>query len=685
MQKEISIYVSPEGDDNHSGLIPDPNSEGTDGPVRTIEQAQRIARAFRRKVFEPRTIHVVLRDGTYVLDQALVFTDEDFGQPEKFEWHTMTEPVHPVIYEAYQGERPVISGGRRITGFEETTVNGVTVWVAEVPGTKSGGWNFTELWVNGERRFRPVLPKKGEFLIEKLLDASWEGTWSETVGKGTNRFGYAEGDIDPDWKNLQDVEILVLSLWRSFTAKLDHADPEERIAYLDRNSRMRLSYDFQKTGGAYNVVNVFEALDSPGEWYLDRSDGLLYYVPKPGESIESVEVVAPYLEHIATIEGGKLERGAESKQLNTEPILVIRGLTFSHVEWQAPQDLAAIGQAAPAVPGAIVLERAHYVEFSNCSVEHVGTYAFCLENSCSDVTISACKMLDLGAGGVNILHGCNRNRVEDCEIGDGGHLYPPASGVVIGEARSNTVIHNEIHDLYYTAVSAGWNWGYEENDSGGNVIEWNHLHHLGKGKLSDMGGVYTLGMQTGTRIRYNRIHDVWSRTYGGWAIYPDEGSSDLLIEHNICYDTKCAPYHQHFGRENIVRNNIFAFGKEAQIERTRIETHRSMIFENNIVVYSEGPLLRPSGNEDKPWTTDNIIFRKNCYFHTGDEPVEPDGKSFSEWQKGGQDSGSIVADPKFKDVDSRDFTLLPDSPAISLGFVPIDLEKAGPRTEPGAR
>jgi hypothetical protein len=678
MANEVFIYVSPTGDDTFTGLLAEPNTDRSDGPVKTIEQAQRVARSYIRKVLEPQTIHVVMRDGTYYLDTPLVFSNDDFGQPEQFEWHTMTEGVHPVVYEAHDGESPVISGGRRIDGFRETTVNGVNAWVADVSGARNGSWIFTELWVNGERRFRPVLPKKGEYLIEKLLDASWEGTWSDTVGKGTKRFGYAAGDIDPDWKNFKDVEILILSLWRSLTAKLDHVDADDRIAYMDRDSKMRLSYDFQQTGAAYNVVNVFEALDSPGEWYLDKSDGLLYYIPKPGESIDSVEVVAPYLQRIMSITGGKLGRDKRTKQLNTRPILEFKNITFSHVEWQAPQDLATIGQSAPMVLGAIAIERAHYVAFTGCSVEHVGTYAFSLEDNCTDVTISKCRMIDMGAGGVNILHGCSRNAVTDCEIGDGGHLYPPAAGVVIGDAPSNTIVHNNIHDLYYTGISVGWNWGYEENNSGGNIVEWNHIHHLGKGKLSDMGGVYTLGMQTGTRIRYNLIHDVWSRTYGGWAIYPDEGSSHLLIESNICYDTKCAPFHQHFGRENIVRNNIFAFGKEAQIERGRAETHHSFIFENNIVAYAEGPLFKASGR-GRPWSTDNVIFRNNCYFHTNGTPVEPDESNFDDWQKTGQDKGSIVADPKFKDIDARDFTLAPDSPVTGIGFIPIDLSNVGPR------
>ncbi len=131
---------------------------------------------------------------------------------------------------------------------------------------------------------------------------------------------------------------------------------------------------------------------------------------------------------------------------------------------------------------------------------------------------------DLGAGGVflglktlendrTLL--TQRNRLLDNHIHNGGKIFHSAIGVWIGQSPFNRLIHNHIHDLYYSGISVGWRWGYGGSNGYGNIIEWNHIHDIGKGMLSDMGGIYCLGVAHGTRLRYNLIHDIHSRTYGG--------------------------------------------------------------------------------------------------------------------------------------------------------------------------
>jgi hypothetical protein len=246
-------------------------------------------------------------------------------------------------------------------------------------------------------------------------------------------------------------------------------------------------------------------------------------------------------------------------------------------------------------------------------------------------------------------------------------------GVLIGDSPGNQVLHNHIHDFFYTGISVGWVWGYGPSEAAGNVVEWNHVHDLGQGLLSDLGGVYTLGVSPGTRIRFNLFYDIRCRRYGGWGIYTDEGSSDILIEKNVAHRCNVAPFHQHYGRDNLIVNNILAFGGENQVERTRIEDHLSFVFRGNIVCYDRGQAV------GRNWNRPQAVFERNLYFNASGGPVTFAGRSFEEWQALGLDAGSRIADPLFRDPHRSDFALLPGSPAPAMGFEPFDLSAVGPR------
>ena len=162
-----------------------------------------------------------------------------------------------------------------------------------------------------------------------------------------------------------------------------------------------------------------------------------------------------------------------------------------------------------------------------------------------------------------------------------------------------------------------------------------------------------------------------SYIYGGWGLYTDEGSTGITLENNLVYNTKTGGFHQHYGRENIIRNNIFAIVSQHQLQRTRKEDHLAFTFSHNIVLWDAGKLL------DCQWQDRNVVLSDNLYWQTGAASIDFSGRSFEEWQKSGQDAGSVIADPKFVDAKNRDFRIHRDNAALAgIGFKPFDFSQA---------
>jgi len=657
--KNTIYYVAKNGNDKWSGKLAEPNEEKTDGPFASIDKAKDAIRELKKEQDGlEKPVTVLVRDGKYHLEQTIVFSHEDSG----------TE-LCPVTYMAYPGENVVLSGGKEITGWQKGEGN---LWKVEIPQVKSGQWYFRQLFINGNRRHRARLPKDGYYEVAGIVNPD-----SKEAQENRTSFQFRPGDIKKSWTNLQDVEVIKLFSWSATRLPITQVDEETNTVFFPGECSRSSRRPFNWHGTRYYVENVYEGLDTPGEWYLNRETGILYYYPMPDEDMEKIEATAPVLEQLVRFEG-KPEAG-----LNVENIR-LKNLNLSHSSWNLPKEGYPERQAQVIVnTAAIYANGAVSCILENLDISRLGTHGIWFEKGCKNNQISHCHIHDVGAGGIYI--GSTElqpetigNRVDNNFVHHCCELFHGAILIWIGRSSYNSITHNEICDSDYTGISVGWSWGFALSSAHHNLIEYNHIHHCGHEVLSDMGGIYTLGVSPGTQLRYNLIHDIHSypTISHGSGIYPDEGSSDILIENNIVYRVTTSGFFQHYGRENIVRNNIFAFSENEGISRCREEEHISFYFKHNIV-YSEKP-----GMLFRRWSNDNYVNDYNLYWSSSDEPLKFNGMTFEEWQAKGHDIHSIIADPRFKNPAGYDFSIESDSPAIKIGFKPIDTSRIGVYGEP---
>jgi len=654
MDKKITtIYVATDGNDGWSGLYPDANSDKNDGPLATIEGARDKIRKIRSSGSFPDRINVLIRGGRYQISKPIVFTPGDSG---------------PITYASFPGEKPILDCGEKITGWKKTTVNGTDAYVSEIPEVKDDKWYFRQLFVNGKRKKRTSLPEKGFFRIKDVPEMKQKAGLFD----GSYSFYCHRDDIN-QWKNLSDVEVIIFHKWIEERMPVKQFDGKTGLVVSSRKSIMALNKEER-----YKVENVFEALRNPGEWYLDRQHGLVYYIPEKDETIETAEIYAPRITQAIRLEGNP-----EENQFVEH--LTFKGITIEHTDWVQPDDgKASCAQAAHTIPGVVFMKGSRHCIIQECEIRHCGWYGIEISNGCTDINVNSNNIWDMGAGGIKI-NGSDAgsplyNRtcsivVSDNHIHDCGNVFYSAAGILSMHASDNEFSRNHIHDLYYSGISCGWVWGYSESVSKNNVIENNIIHDIGKSILSDMGGIYTLGVQPGTVIRGNIIYRINMAEYGAWCIYLDEGSSHIIVENNLCAYTNSQVFHQHYGRENIIRNNIFAFGDEGIVSFSRNEKHNSFTFERNILLAEGKPFFVFGYGIDSVCGFSSDL---NMFWDISDKDecwgfVNKHNKKISlkQAQQQGYDTHSVCADPGFVDPENFDFRLRSNKSVKPIGFKPF--------------
>jgi parallel beta-helix repeat protein len=644
---DLTIYVSSNG--SGKGSVQSPTS---------LQKA--IAMLPGLKKNNPKgSITIVLLDGQYELDQPILITNENGGTKDL-----------KIIFKAAANAHVVISGGKEIV------MKGNTILSALVPNlVKSMPY---DLYINEKRATRARTPNV-DFLttvkVEKVSDASQKVN-NEGRAVFTQQYIIPSSMFDVlaslPKNELQKVRFNLYYKWDNIMRNIDSLNPAKKSFYSTGTGTNT------GTPSMFYVENYPAALDTGNEWELENET--IRYIPVHPKHQQ--DAIVPVLEKLLTIRGD-----------STSPV---QNIVFDQIEFKYCNhvyDGYEHAQAAQKIDAAIMIDNAEGIVFSHCEVAHTGQYAIWLRKGVRNCEITNCYLHDLGAGGVRIGETVIRgnkaqwtasNKVDNCIIHTGGLDFPSAVGVFIAHSADNVISHNDIGDFRYSGISVGWIWGYAFSPSNHNKIIYNNIHHLGWGVLSDMAAVYTLGISDGTEVSHNVIHDVYTYDYGGWGLYTDEGSSNIRMENNLVYRTKTGGFHQHYGKDNMIRNNIIAFNDKYQAQDSRIEEHKSFDFIHNIIITDKGTLMQGA------WKNGKVNIDSNCYWNMNNEkclfmlstmayggkPI--DSLSFAQWQKNsGRDVHSVFEDPGFVDAKHDNFKFKSNSVVGKIGFVPFDYSEAG--------
>ncbi|MCR4412165.1 MAG: right-handed parallel beta-helix repeat-containing protein [Thermoguttaceae bacterium] len=432
-------------------------------------------------------------------------------------------------------------------------------------------------------------------------------------------------------------------------------------------------YRGYKAGQRFRFLNVLEELDEPGEWYLDRASGVLYFWPP--EPIAQARVFVSLLktplvtlrdcEHV-TLRGLILEctRGSGVEILGGRHNLVA-GCTLRNV-----------GTVGVAIGGVVPdLERRIYNDT---------TFA---GNPGTDNGVLSCHIHDTGECGI-ILGGGDRKTLQpgrNYAINNDIHhfgrwvrTYRPA---VFLYGVGNRVAHNRLHDAPHTAV---FFWG---ND---HVLEFNEVYRVCT-ETGDAGAFY-LGRdwtQRGSVIRHNHFHDLAATLHGQsgfnavMAVYLDDmacgttvfgnvvrrvdigiligGGRDHRIENNLFVDCPLAISMDHrgyYGSADLLLARLKAVGFDRPPYSTRYPALARIL---------DGNPELPAGNV----IARNISFRSTFLSLSGGRMPEEIRKLVAVTDNLTEGGPGLVA------PETGDFRLREDSPAWKLGFQPIPFDKIG--------
>lgn len=694
-EPQADFFVSTNGSDRWSGTLAESNAQRSDGPFATLERARDAVRELKKN--KASNIVVLIREGTYQLQNTVVLGREDSGEGDS-----------TVTYAAYPDETPVFSSGQEIKEWKPLT--------STLPGLPQAA-NGKVVVAEVSDRFRCLFDGEG------LLPRARSKGFIPLKGGSRNKLHFPPGRLK-NWENVKDVEIVVRPhhAWIVNILPLQSVNEQKQIARTSINATYAMnSLHFLKQTDSCWVENALEELDEPGEWVLNTREGKLYLWPR-----NDSQVLAPQLTELIRIEGKIDKEGPQDIPVRN---LRFRGLTFMHGErYQVTSDDAGLQHDWDMHDKANTLVRLRGAE--NCTIEqcrfaHSGSGAIRVDLHGQHNTLSGNLIEHLGGAGI-LLCGygpgtkdVNKNNVVyNNHIHHLGRIYSHSPGIMIWQSGENRIANNLIHHMPYcgTIVSGFMTHFFEKAGreltrtirkhevgelpkgptledvrpylhSRENLIEYNEIHNVME-TMGDGNGIYIRGAGAGNVIRRNYIHHLVTPMLMQAAIRTDGGQRNTLIAENLIY--KCMAQGIILKLNNRAENNIVVdvlAPPRGYYLSLREGPLTGAVIKRNIF-YSTGKettfideLAARNGSKTEDRRGRALARAKdadtdyNIYYSTADPTL---GESMlQKQQRDSVDVHSQAIDPLFVDPADGDFRFQPDSPALKMGIVPIDLSKIG--------
>ncbi|MFJ1885507.1 right-handed parallel beta-helix repeat-containing protein [Streptomyces sp. NPDC088137] len=510
----------------------------------------------RARTESGRDVRVLLKNGTYKLDEPLRLGAADSGKDGR-----------TVTWSAAPGARPVLSGGRDITGWRQ---NADGTWTAGVPA----GVTPRQLFVDGRR----AAPARGEACAASTCDATKTGM------TGAVATGIAK------WQRPTDAEAVIRVRWRNYHCRITAVNGDvmtfaqpcwtNSASGTDRTGPAwdSTTVDSTRYSGVAFFENAPELLDQPGEFVWKSKDRTVTYLPRKGENMRRAQTVTPHTEQLLVVDGAHdvtvsgigfayaayRQPGTDEGYAGMQAGLTLTGAT-------GPVDHAGRFYTKPSA--AVTVRGGRHISIENGRFTRLGGAGAILEAGTKDSSVTRSSFTDLSSGAVYVgdtepmpsaaLAG-ERNTVAYNTITRSGVEYTDSVGIWAGYEAGLTIDHNSLDHLPYSGISVGWGWNQPESQKSvlrDNKVTGNRITDVMEvaREQHDGGAIYTQGAQPGTVLSGNYINrSAFGNTErDGNGIYLDEQSSHIRVERNVItrIGYKWVSNWADYGIENTARGN----------------------------------------------------------------------------------------------------------------------------------